>query len=99
MSGVLDNIFHLSPRWLLGTADLPVFLEDAIFIGFLVSGVTATVLRVGRLTARARKPRDARKLGPERVGHGAFRRSRPVLILDRPLRAASVSWTRTSPGP
>jgi hypothetical protein len=42
--GVLDNILHLSPLWLLGTAVLPVFLEDAIFIGFLVPGVTAAVL-------------------------------------------------------
>lgn len=45
MSGVLDNILHLSPLWLLGTAVLPVFLEDGIFIGFLVvPGETATVL-------------------------------------------------------
>lgn len=43
MCGVLDNILHLSPLWLLGTAVLPVFLEDAIFIGFLVPGETAAV--------------------------------------------------------
>jgi hypothetical protein len=42
--GVLDNILHLSPLWLLGIAVLPVFLEDAIFIGFLVPGETAVVL-------------------------------------------------------
>lgn len=44
MCGVLDNILHLSPLWLLGTAVLPVFLEDAIFIGFLIPGETAAVL-------------------------------------------------------
>jgi len=43
VSGVLDNILHLSPLWLLGTAVLSVFLEDAIFIGFLVPGETAAV--------------------------------------------------------
>jgi hypothetical protein len=44
VSGVLDNILHRSPLWLLGTAVPPVFLEDAIFIGFLVPGETAAVL-------------------------------------------------------
>jgi hypothetical protein len=39
---VLDNILHLIPLWLLSAAVLPVFLEDAIFIGFLEGGTLKT---------------------------------------------------------
>jgi hypothetical protein len=52
VSGVLDNILHLSPLWLPGTAMLPVFLESAIFIGFLASGGDSGRAGRGRRLAR-----------------------------------------------
>ncbi|HET6151391.1 MAG TPA: DedA family protein [Marmoricola sp.] len=44
MSGLLDKILNLDPVWLLTVAGLLVFLEDAIFIGFVIPGETAAVL-------------------------------------------------------
>lgn len=44
MSGLLDQILNLDPVWLLGVAGLLVFLEDAVFVGFVVPGETAAVL-------------------------------------------------------
>jgi membrane protein DedA with SNARE-associated domain len=41
---LLDKILNLQPVWLLGVAGLLVFLEDAVFIGFVVPGETAAVL-------------------------------------------------------
>ncbi|RNL66177.1 DedA family protein [Nocardioides marmoriginsengisoli] len=44
MTGVLDNLLTLNPVWLLSVAALLVFLEDAIFVGFVIPGETAAVL-------------------------------------------------------
>ncbi|MCZ4498930.1 MAG: putative rane protein [Marmoricola sp.] len=44
MSGLLDNLLNVDPVWLFSIAGLLVFLEDAIFIGFLIPGETAAVL-------------------------------------------------------
>lgn len=44
MSGLLDNLLNLDPVWLLSVAALLVFLEDAIFLGFVIPGETAAVL-------------------------------------------------------
>lgn len=44
MSGLLDNLLNVDPVWLISIAALLVFLEDAIFIGFLIPGETAAVL-------------------------------------------------------
>jgi len=50
--GVLDNILHLRPLWLLGTVVLRVFLEEVIFIGFLVPGCDRGRAGRGRRLAR-----------------------------------------------
>jgi hypothetical protein len=58
--GVLDNILHLRPLWLLGTVVLRVFLEEVIFIGFLVPGEIAAVLAgVGQAVRRGAAERLA----------------------------------------
>lgn len=44
VSSLLDRILNLDPVWIIGVAGLMVFLEDAIFIGFVVPGETAAVL-------------------------------------------------------
>jgi membrane protein DedA with SNARE-associated domain len=44
VSGILDGILNLDPVWLLATAGLLVFAEDAVFIGFVIPGETAAVL-------------------------------------------------------
>jgi membrane-associated protein len=44
VSGLLDHLLNLDPVWLLSIAALLVFLEDAIFIGFVIPGETAAVL-------------------------------------------------------
>ncbi|MCX6396535.1 MAG: DedA family protein [Propionibacteriales bacterium] len=44
MSGLLDHLLTLSPVWLLASAGLLVFAEDALFVGFLIPGETAAVL-------------------------------------------------------
>jgi len=44
VSGLLDNLLNVDPVWLFSIAGLLVFLEDAIFIGFLIPGETAAVL-------------------------------------------------------
>jgi membrane-associated protein len=50
VSDLIDGILSLSPFWLLLMAGLLVFLEDAIFIGFVIPGETAAVL-AGAATA------------------------------------------------
>lgn len=44
LSHLLDRILHLDPVWLLVVSGLLVFVEDAIFVGFVVPGETAAVL-------------------------------------------------------
>jgi membrane-associated protein len=44
VSAILDHILNLHPALLLSIAGLLVFLEDAIFIGFVIPGETAAVL-------------------------------------------------------
>lgn len=44
MTQLLDRILQLDPVWFLGVATLLVFVEDAIFVGFVVPGETAAVL-------------------------------------------------------
>lgn len=44
LTHLLDRILHLDPVWLLTAAGLLVFVEDAIFVGFVVPGETAAVL-------------------------------------------------------
>ena len=44
MSQLLDGILNLSPIWIYLIVGLLVFLEDAIFIGFVLPGETAAVL-------------------------------------------------------
>jgi membrane protein DedA with SNARE-associated domain len=41
---LLNHILNLSPVWLLSVAAMLVFLEDAVFIGFVLPGETAAVL-------------------------------------------------------
>jgi membrane protein DedA with SNARE-associated domain len=44
VSSLLDHILNLHPALLLSIAGALVFLEDAIFIGFVIPGETAAVL-------------------------------------------------------
>ena len=44
MSGVVDQILN-APAWaVLGLVALVVFVEDALFVGFVVPGETAAIL-------------------------------------------------------
>lgn len=44
MSAFLDPVLHFSPVWLLVVCTALVFLEDAIFVGFVLPGETAAVI-------------------------------------------------------
>jgi membrane-associated protein len=49
MNGLLDHLTNLPAAWVYLTVALLVFVEDALFVGFLVPGETAAVL--GGVTA------------------------------------------------
>ncbi|RLV47499.1 DedA family protein [Nocardioides mangrovicus] len=44
MGHLVEGILHLPPAWLLLVAGLLVFVEDAVFVGFVVPGESAAVL-------------------------------------------------------
>ena len=44
MSGILDQILGAPPWLVLGIVGFIVFVEDALFVGFIIPGETAAIL-------------------------------------------------------
>ena len=44
MTGILDQLLAAGPRVVLAVVGLVVFVEDALFVGFVIPGESAAIL-------------------------------------------------------